>query len=190
MTDANSVLPPGYRWVNPPNIMVGNFHGFLPGGDINIWYHETTGWGRIEQKDFAPEELEQLEPGCKIERFCGDAIGPEGKKFMIRARKATGYPIQTPALATANRRSKSQTIWHVIWLRTGQCVVRFSYPPIIHTQQNENGSYCRPQVNEIPVSECCYAVLGNERPYKFDSQEAAKYIASAIPGAKVELWED
>ncbi len=189
MNDTNSLLPPDHQWLTPPDVMTGEFCGLLPNGDINVFYKETGprgGWGRIRQDDFIPGELKNLKQGCKIERFCGDATGPEGKKFTIRARKAPWYFQQKPITMSTKR----QTIYYVIWLRTGQCVNGFHYPPKIHTQQNEDGSYCQPQVDEIPVSEGCYAMLGTERPYKFDNREGAQHIASNIPGARVEPWED
>jgi|SRR3972149_433006 len=210
-----TILPPGYRWLAPPNIMVGDFHGFLPDGEVNVYYKEHGqhgAWGRIERNDFAPGELNQLELGCKIERFCGDITGPEGKKFIIRARKASWYTptikvLDPPIMKRAISKTNRQTIYHVIWLHTGQCIIGFHYPPKLHNynepEPNEgfydpttgqcypSGSkYIDPAENEIAISETCYAVLGNERPYKFNNQEAAKHIASAIPGAKVELWED
>lgn len=78
--------------------------------------------------------------------------------------------------------------YHVIWLRSGQCVTGFSYPPQIHTGGTSH--YPKPKENEIAFSEGCYAVLGNERPYEFLSQDRAEFVASAIPGARVELWSN
>lgn len=87
--DADSLLPPGYRWLAPPSVMVGEFKGYLQGGEANIYYVDNGprgGWGRIERHDFARGELERLEPGCHVERWCGDAEGPELRGFMVRAR--------------------------------------------------------------------------------------------------------
>ncbi len=199
----NSVLPPGHQWITPPHVMTGEFCGYLPGGEANIWYRDNGGgWGRIRAEDFIPGELDKLEPKCKVERFCGEANGPKGKTLIIRARKA---------LVSTMKRSvptKKGGTYYVIWLRTGQCVTGFAYPPKVwnHNEPEpdegtydpvtgqihpgQHGKYLNPGENEIPIAEACYAVIGNERPYTFDSHEAAKNVALAIPGAKVEPWAD
>jgi hypothetical protein len=188
----NSILPPNHQWIGTPSVLIGDFCGFLPDDSINVFYPITGprgGWGRINRNDFIPGELERLEPGCKIERFAGSAKGPKGEKFTIRARVNYShnrhYPIHQEPMPS--KKSRVQTIYHVIWLRTGQCVIGFTYPPKLHTDETK---YLPPEKNEIPIAEACYAILGNERPYKFDNRESAEQVASAIPGGKVELWED
>jgi hypothetical protein len=83
-------------------------------------------------------------------------------------------------------------IGYVIWLSTGECVIGLGYPP----------SKLRPQQalkeGEIRISETCVAIIGNEKPYKFQNRETAEHIASAIKKAisepwfscKVEMWKD
>lgn len=71
---------------------------------------------------------------------------------------------------------------YVIWLPTGQCVTGFRH--------GQTGQLFRIEVNEVRIAELCHATLGSDKPYKFETEEGAKYIASFIPGAKVELWAD
>lgn len=194
MNNANLILLFGYQWVNPPTLMTGDFRGFLPNGDINVWYPETTGWGRIERKHFLPGEPERLTPECKVERFCGHIQGPKGLRFTILARIAAwSGSILLPRGPMASKKPLNQTTYYVIWLRTGQCVSGFRYPPKLHSidpKCSDTTKYVSPGDNELPIAEACYAILDNERPWKFDSLEGAKFIAQEIPGSKVEPWED
>lgn len=206
MSNVNSILPPGYTWTKPPDIMVGKVYSFTPNGGINVRYPATGGWGHIRADDFAPGEFEQIGLGCQIERFCGEIEGPEGKKFVILARKdPQKNDIFIPRRPLMAKSPKHQKVYYVVWLRTGQCVTGFHYPPKVHNQNEvstegfydpttgeiyPSGKPLPPGKDELAISEGCYAVLGNDYPYKFDTRDNAQYIASIIPEAKVEPWED